>query len=323
MLKRLFHLGPDVPTLRQRKDVPGLVRALGHESAEVVGEAAEALAALHEEGDDPVREQVAGSAGPLLEAYVRWSGAWPHTVAYALIRALGETGATAARDRLMSTVTSDAVDDVQRGVAMDALARISGAALGPWFQGFLDDPGRGQHAAFALVSLGDEGLRVLREHLLRPARLAAGGWRGHAANALEKTAAGASPHAAAAAAILAEVDAAELETQRQRERDEAALTARLEAEAGETAEARRRHEELAKRLVAKLGGYDWVKDGGIIQPGQQRAQYVAALERFRRLGLPVREYEESESNEVSHFWAEVDFEGEVVVIDGLRGFRDV
>jgi hypothetical protein len=323
MLKRLFHLGPDVATLLQRKDVPGLVRALRDDSFEVVAAAAEALATLHRDGDEAVREQLAGSVDALLDAYSRWSGGFPQTVAYALMRALGETRAMAARDRLMAAVQSKLADDTHRGVAMDALVRFPDASIGPWLQGFLDDPWRGQHASFALVSLGDEGLRLLGEHLLRPARLAAGGWRGSAAFALETTAAGAGPHAAAAAAILAEVDAAELETQRQRERDEAALAARREAEASAAAEALRQHKELAMRFAKTLGFSSWVRDGGVIEPGPQRAQYVAVLERCRRLGLPVREYEDSESNEVSHFWAEVDFEGEVVVIDGRRGFRDV
>jgi hypothetical protein len=245
---------------------------------------------------------------------------------YALIEALGEIRAAGARDLLVWVVSDKAYavyDIVDRGVAMEALARIHGTAMGPWFVSLLDDRYRSQPAAFALLALGEEGLPFLREYLLSPDRLAASRPRGDAGNALEKAVAAGGIHAAAAEAILAEVDAAEHEAERQRAEEREALAVLRQAVEREAETKRRQHAELAAKLAGRLGSSQWVVDGGTMQPGPKRAQYEAALERCRRLGFPVREYEEPESNEVSRFWAEVEFEGELFIMDGQRGFRDV
>jgi len=331
MLKRLFHAGqPDVMRLLQRKDLPGLVQALEDESPDVVRKAAEAITSLHRQGNEAERQQAAATAPALIGAYTRVCGgggwAFQNTVraaGYALIEALGEIRAAGARELLMWVVSYDAYDIVDRGVAMRALARVSGTAMGPWFVSLLDDPARAQPAAFALLALGEEGLPFLREYLLSPDRLAASRPRGDAGNALVKAVAAGGVHAAAAEAILAEVDAAEHEAERQRAEEHEALAVLRQAEEREALAKRRQREELAAKLAGRLGNSRWVVDGGTIRPGPQRAQYEAALERCRRLGFPVREYEESESDEVSRFWAEVEFEGELFIIDGQRGFRDV
>ena len=332
MLKRLFHSGrPDISLLLQRQDLPGLGQALQDKSLDVVQHAAEAITSLHRQGDEAQRRQAAATAPTLIDAYDRvcGPGGWlfdnaKRVAAYALIKALGEIRAAGAGERLMWVANDTAYHDtVDREVAMEALARISGPTIGPWFVSLLDDPDRAPAASFALVALGEEGLSFLREHLLRPDRLAAKRPRGDAGNALDKTVAAGDIHAAAAEAILAEVDAAEHGAERQRAEEREALAALRQAEEREAETKRRQHEELAARLAGRIGSSQWVLPGGTIKPRPTRAHYEAALERCRRLGFPVREYEESESNEVSQFWAEVEFEGQVITIDGGRGFRDV
>jgi hypothetical protein len=331
VLKRLFRVGtPDIMSLLQRKDLPGLVEALQDKSPDVVSKAAEAITSLHRQGDEAERRQGAGTAPALIDAYDRvcGPGGWlfnnrKRVAAYALIEALGEIRAAGARERLMWVVSDKAYDKVDRGVAMEALARIFGTAMGPWFVSLLDDPDRAQAASFALVELGEEGLQLLREYLLRPDRLAASRPRGDAGNALEKTVAAGGTHAAAAQAILAEADTAEHEAERQRAEEREALAVLRQAEEREAETKRRQHEELAAKLAGRIGSSQWVVPGGTIEPGPKHDQYERALERCRRLGFPVREYEESESNEIGRFWAEVGFEGEVFTIDGGRGFRDV
>lgn len=331
MLKRLLHVGqPDIMRLLERKDLSGLVRALQDKSLDVVKHAAEAIASLHSRGDEAERQQAAGAAPALIDAYDRvcGPGGWlfdnfKRVAAYALLGALGEIGAAGARDRLM-WVASDKThhDEVDRGVAMEVLARISGPAMGPWFVSLLDDLDSAHGASFALLALGEDGLSLLREYLLRPDRLAGSRPQGAAGNALEWTVKAGGTHAAAAEAILAEVDAAEHAAERQRAEEREALAALRQAEEREAEARRRQHEELAARLAGRIGSSQWVLPGGNIRPST-RAHYEAVLERCRRLGLSVHVCELPESNEVSEFWAEVEFEGEVVVIDGGRGFRDV
>jgi hypothetical protein len=92
--------------------------------------------------------------------------------------------------------------------------------------------------------------------------------------------------------------------------------------ADEASEVVRQREALAAKLVALVGSPTWKIAGRTITLGP-KSSFEAMLERCRRLGFPVRDSEDSESNEVSHFWAEVDFEGETLLIDGLRRFREV
>jgi len=331
MRKRLLHFGqPDIVSLLRRKDLPGLVRALQDESPDVVRDAARAIASLHREGDEAERRQAAATAPALMDAFTRVCGpGWAYrsiavkSVGHEIIHALGEIRAAGAREMLMRVASDSAHDDVDRWVAMPALARVAGTAIGPWFVSLLDDPDRGHPASFALLALEEEGLSFLRGYLLSPDRLAASRPRGAAGNALEKTVASGGIRAGAADAILAEVDAAEHEAERQRAEEREVLAVLRQAEEREAEAKRRRHEELAVKLAGRIGSSQWVIPGGTIRPRPTHDQYEKALERCRRLGFPCHEYEESESNEIGRFWAEVEFEGELFVIDGGRGFRDV
>ena len=75
MLKRLLHIGqPDIMRLLERKDLSGLVQALQDKSLDVVKHAAEAIASLHSQGDEAERQQAAGAAPALIDAYDRVCG---------------------------------------------------------------------------------------------------------------------------------------------------------------------------------------------------------------------------------------------------------
>ena len=65
MLKRLLHFGPpDVASLLQRKDLPGLVQALADKSPGVVRDAARAITSLQRQGDEAQRRHGGGSGAP-------------------------------------------------------------------------------------------------------------------------------------------------------------------------------------------------------------------------------------------------------------------
>ena len=168
MRKRLLHFGhPDIMSLLQRKDLPGLVRALQDKSPDVVRNVARAIASLHRQGDEAERQQEAATAPALMDALTRVCGAgWAYrsiavrSVGQEIIRALGEIRAAGAREMLMRVVSDNAHDQVDRWVAMPALARVAGTAMGPWFVSLLDGPDRGHPASFALLALEEDRLIV-------------------------------------------------------------------------------------------------------------------------------------------------------------------
>jgi len=80
---------------------------------------------------------------------------------------------------------------------------------------------------------------------------------------------------------------------------------------------------LAAKLAGLLGHPEWVVDASTIKPGPKADQYREALASCKGLGLRVEEHEQPESDDISTFWANVEFEGESFLIDGGQSFRDV
>ncbi len=223
-LKGLLH--PDVPGLAHRNDVPGLARALQDKSPDVVRDAARAIATLHAQGDAGVRQQTESTRPALIAACNRVCGSFGMSdtmrpAGHALMEALGEVSAFGGMECLIWVVNTGNFERKDRQVALQAMTRIHGGAA--WVAQLLGMPDeRAELAAAALVERGDEGLPFLREYLLSRDR-STNPTQGEAGKVLYRVWEEGGDHAAAAEAIMTEVNAADSQARQQRPLDDEAL----------------------------------------------------------------------------------------------------
>lgn len=162
---------PNVKKMEERGDVDGLIAALEHEDKGVRSEAARSLGrignaraveplvkALRDQVE-PVRDSAVESLGrigePAVEVLARTlSGESYDMVRWQLVRALGETRNPKALEPLIDALKD--TDETVRRLAIEALAKIGEAAIGPLIHS-LRDRGERDIKYGAAVALGKIG----------------------------------------------------------------------------------------------------------------------------------------------------------------------
>ena len=222
-LKGLLH--PDIPGLARRNDAPGLARALEDKSPDVVKDAALAIATLHEQGDAGMRQQTEATTPALIAVCNRVCGSFGMTdtvrpAGHALMEALGEVRAFGGLQCLFWVVNTGNFERRDKQVALRAMTRIpGGAAWAAQLLGVSDE--RAELAAVALMER-EEGRPFLRDYLLNRDRTK-NPTLGEAGKVLRRVWKDGGDHAAAAEAIITEVDAADREASHPRPLDDEAL----------------------------------------------------------------------------------------------------
>lgn len=339
---------PDVDALQAQRDVAGLERALGHESLQVVSDAARAIAALIADGDAETQRQ-AVATGPALvagltavrAAQVSEGEVWRKE------SALGSLCAAIAQARppealaLLVALRDSSFSPGLRLEAAEAIAVLSQRGRTEAFRPFFATEPRFSEAPLVaakhLLELGEDGVGVLRAHACEGSEPLASAVR----SALQAVAAPAEVASCeakeGASGLLRSLDAARV-AREEAEIDEQRWHAEQRL-AWERSVVRKRVEAfaLAAKLATLVGHPEWTAGERLVKAADSRG-YDDALAACRARGLPVDEQErvidsrvrtemgdDGQPEQVEHssyaLTAAVTLDGETVVIDGGRRER--